>query len=244
MAGAAIQDGRDRVARALAPFGFTDDGHAGRWQSRPAGRVWTVTFSPDRRTKYYGEVRVRDTIGFRLRIDVAVSVMMRVYVLRSGVASNPVIRRIHRWRGLHPLPSPVGVDGRFEIVTIDPVWTSRLVVQPRAAAALDTLVEFREAAGASSSVYVEPGGLHYASPRWQISDIEEARIGAIVTALGSLAEEAERQPPPERPAQLNWLERFFRTRPYLAAILSVGGIMTVLVALTVLLMTVAWLVFG
>lgn len=218
-------------------LGFTRQS-GGPWRRESGGRTWRLSFMPQRRTKYYGEVRTRHTQGWRLRVDTTTSVPVRAYAVRRGLAQNGLMRRVYRWRRFEhvPLPSPAG---SFEMVTSDADWMRRLLAAPDAFAAFADLAEYREQAGQAASVYFDPQSLHYASPLWQASDLTAERVTAVLASLESLAAAADRLPPPARPSHLNAVERLAAAHPWLGAVAFLVTAMAVLGGLGLVLVAVA-----
>ncbi|MEZ5421379.1 MAG: hypothetical protein R2708_29125 [Vicinamibacterales bacterium] len=207
-------------------LGFTPHS-GGQWRRESDGRTWRLSFRPQRRTKYYGEVRTRQTQGWRLRVDTTTSVPVRAYAVRRGLAQNGLMRRIYRWRGFQHLPLSAPAD-RFEMITSDAEWVRRLLAAPDTFAAFAALAEYREQAGQAASVYFDPQSLHYASPLWQPSDLTSERVTAVLGGLESLAAAADRLPPPARPSRLTAVETLLRANPWMAAVAYFAIAMAVL----------------
>lgn len=230
----------ERVARTLEPLGFVRRDGRHQWQREADGRSWRVSFGPQNRTRYYGELRTRQIQGWRLRIDITTRVMVRAYVVRAGIASHGVMRWFYRWRRFEHVPVPHGADG-FEVVTSDAGWVEPLLREPAALQAFTALAEFRTGAGDAASVYFEPGGLHYASPLLQAVEVQAPRLVETIERLTVLAREADRQPPSARPVRLTAAERFLREQPYLVAIGFFVGVLALLAGGALFLMLLAWL---
>lgn len=232
------------VDEVLSGLGFAREGYTPRWRSERDGRSWSVRFSRDRRTRYAGEVRARFTLGYRLRIDLTTSVRTRLYLVLRSFASGGLVRRIYRWRRLEVLPeSPAGLHDLVAVAN-DPVWGTRLLADPTARGNLAVLSEVREGAGASASVYFEPGSLHYASPRLQPPDVTPDRVTWVVERLTELARTTENLPAPERPATLGRFEKLAKAHPALLAVGLLAGLMATTLIAGLLMMSIAYLVFG
>lgn len=229
--------GANDPAAIFQALGFTR--HAGvQWRRASDGRTWRLSFLPQRRTRYYGEVRARHTQGWRLRVDTTTTVPVRAYAVRRGLARNGVMRRIHRWRGFQHVPLSAPAD-RFEMVTSDADWVRRLLAAPDTFAAFAGLAEYREQAGQAASVYFDPQSLHYASPLWQPSDLTAERLTAVLASLEILAAAADGLPPPARPSHLNGVERLAAAHPWLGAVTFLVTAMAVLGGLGLVFVAVA-----
>lgn len=232
------------VDEALSGLGFAREGYSPRWRCDHDGRSWTARFSRDRRTRYAGEVRARFTLGYRLRVDVTTSVKARFYLVLRSFASSGLVRRIYRWRRLEVLPdSPAGLPD-FVTVANDGVWAARLLADAAASGNLVVLSEVREGAGASASVYLEPGSLHYASPRLQPADVTPERVTWAVERLTELVRAAEALPAPERPATIGPLQVLAKAHPGLLAVGLLGGLMVATVVVALAFMSIMWLLLG
>jgi hypothetical protein len=237
-----------RVDDVLRPLALAAAPNGRSWSGAHDGRNWTVDCTPQRRTRYHGEARVRATQGYRLRVTATTTVPMRLYVVESRFATSGIVGAIYRMRRFAVLFSEIDGMQTFRIVTQDPDWARMFLDQPRVAASLIDVVEHRDRHGQSSSLWLDPGKLCYTSPLRPPAEVDAASTNAAIDALIFLAREAERLPPPSRPARLNRLEHASRANPALAAILIVFGLMAVLgiagVLFSLLLLGAGKLVFG
>jgi len=234
-----------RVASPATTFeslGFVHEGGV-KWRRDADGRTWRLTFMPQRRTKYSGEVRIINAQGWRLRIDTTTSAMVRAYAVRRSVAQNGLLRRIHRFRRLEHVPLAAPADA-FVMVTSDAAWTRQLLASPEVLAAFSGLAEYRQAAGASASVYFDPASMHYASPLLQVDDVTTDRVASTLNGLMTLARAADRLPPPALPSTLNAAERLMRDHPYMVVIGFFAVGLAVLALGSLVLMVLAWMVLG
>lgn len=200
----------DTLTGALAPTGeafarFGIAGHAEaqkqhQWHGTYDGRAWDAWLGARRKYTYFGDMRTRRTIGYRLRVSASTPVMMRAFVLRRGFATNVVARRLHRQRGLELMPgAPAGLE-QFRVVACDTAWVAHLLARPEAARLMASLVEYRRGYGECADISFVPGQLHYSSPQLQPEQIDADHVASIVTRLAALAREAEQVAPPTNPA--------------------------------------------
>jgi hypothetical protein len=119
MAVAAVIDGalaaaRTRMTEAFGRFGLTPTPKAPgviQWNGSHDGRAWEAWLGARRKNIYYGDIRSRRTIGCKLHLEAETAVMMNASVMPSRVATNVVMRFLHRRGGLVLMPSaPPGLD--------------------------------------------------------------------------------------------------------------------------------------
>lgn len=199
----AVGAARARIDEALGRFGLTSTAtppQGLQWNGAHDGRAWEAWLGQRRQNAYFGDVRVRRTIGYKLRIEAETPVMMRAYLLRAGFATNALARYIHRRSGLVLMPTPPAGLDRFRVVTCDPAWMTSLLARPEAGKLIASLVEYRSGLGECAEVYFEPGRLHYASAQLQLADVDTETVATTMQRLAALAREAEQVPAPASPA--------------------------------------------
>jgi hypothetical protein len=199
----ALTSALGRISDAFGRFGITvkpGTPQQNQWRGDHDGRSWDAWLGARRKFVYFGDIRTRRTIGYRLHVETSTAVMMRMFVLRRGFATNFLVRRFHRRGGLVLMPeAPAGLEP-FRVVTCDADWVSRLLARPEAARLVASLVEYRRGYGECADILFLPGQLHYSSTQLQLPDISTEHVASIVTRLGALAREAEQVSPPANPA--------------------------------------------
>jgi hypothetical protein len=80
----------DALGPALTALGLERSQRFGvlRWTGQYEGRVVTLSISRQGRTRYAGEVRYRQQLGFRLRIELQTKVLTRFYLVPAGFANS------------------------------------------------------------------------------------------------------------------------------------------------------------
>jgi hypothetical protein len=173
-----------------------------QWDGSYDGHTWHAWLGQRRKNFYFGDIRARRTIGYKLRIEAQTPVMMRAYILRAGFATNFFVRYLNQRRGLVLMQaSPLSLS-QFRIVTRDPEWMASLLARPEALSLISSLVEYRSGLGECAEVYFEPGRLHYASAQMQLPDISEEKLATTMTQLSVLLRVAEQLPAPNHPASI------------------------------------------
>lgn len=237
-----IQQAKARISQVLAQLQFVQGRDGGQWLRVQDGRSWTATFSPQRRTQYhYDAVRTTRIQGYRLRIEVTTSVMVRAFMVRSDITSNTLVRWIYRLKGYQTVPITHPRMAVFRMVTGDPGWVGQLLRKSAPSQALAALAEFREQAGQAASVYFQPGRLHYASPLLGADEVQASRLVKTVSNLTTLVREAESLPPPTRPARLSRMEVYAREHRFImAAGILAGGVAVVGLATLLFILLAQW----
>ena len=213
------------ISEALGARGFVPKKRfASMLWERPAPGGCTIALSRQSRTRYAGEVRYRQHLGFRVRIDLDCEVYTGLYFVKSGLARSRILRRIWRWRRLHLVEElPAGLDGHVMLAR-EPDWADRLLLDGDTTGALGDLLD-RHAGKLAGSVYLEPGTLAYASPILTASMVEASFVEQTLDELETVRDACARIPPPRRALPPSKLRAFTRDRPLAAALLTIGALL-------------------
>jgi hypothetical protein len=228
--------------RQLARWGLQPQGRQGQWQGTIDGRTWKVSLSRDQRTRYAGDLHRRITLGVRLRVDLAMSTGAQLFVIRQDFVAKRWVQWLYRLRRFEVLRPTSDSLQPFCVVTPQPEWGQPFVQNLAFQDLVGTLMVFQEASGASSSVYIQPDGLYYASPRLQPKDIQEAFLEHLFQNLADLSANIARLPPPLHPVTQGPLSRWIKKHPALGALgllVGLGGGCAVVIM--VILALIAWI---
>lgn len=193
------------------------------WKREAPSRCM-VTLSRQSRTRYAGEVRYRQHLGFRVRIDLDCAVYTRLYLVKSGIARSRILRRIWRWRRLHLMENlPPELDGHA-VLASEADWAEILLRESDAMRAMRDLLT-RHAGNLNGSVHLEPGTLAYASPILSGALVDAAFVEDMLDGLETIGNACAQIPPPRRALPPSRLRTFTRERPLAAALLAIGALL-------------------
>lgn len=224
--------GRSRLEQALADRGFVRAPGVGylAWQGTVGERQCTVSVAGITRTSYPLGFRRRDLVGYRLSVELATTVRIRLFVMRASTASNLLMRWLHRVNGfsvIHPASVPSG----FCVVTNDAEWAGRFCQQAHGQGTLAALMGEGLAPEAQASVYFRvnssTGLACYGGPT-ATNDVESAQLDRIFAGLTALADAAEGLPAPARPVRIGRWGRFTERHPEVAVVGVFFGAIAVL----------------
>jgi len=215
------------------------------WQGRIGGRTVLVSAMPNSRTRYAGEVRLRQHTGWRLLLELDTPVRTRFLPLAASTAGHPVMRGLHRLRGLVQLPGGTALPGRV-IVTSDPAWAQSLLQRPDAMALARDLFDAQATKGPGASVYLmansATGRLCYGSSTLPADGLTGEFAAWLLDRLGRLADAVERLPPPQVPVKIGAFGRWMERHPVLALLLMLALALVVLGGTVLgLLLLAVWL---
>lgn len=214
------------------------------WCGRLKGRECLVTVAPQGRTRYAGEVRVRQRIGYRLRVELETSVRTRLFFVRQAIADNGVVRWIYRLKKQAVVTPSAELDG-FKVVAREAPWAQRLLGEGTAMTAVGELLRDNATAAFAGSVYfgptIEAGKVYYASPVLQLEDLTPERSLRVIERLLTVAEAAERLPPLAIPCHPSRFERLGQKHPVLIVLGFFGCALAVLGAAALLFLALALL---
>ena len=215
------------LEKALESRGFVRDPGIvrARWRGQVDGRSCHVELSVQGRTRYSGEVRTRDHLGYRLRIDLSTPLHTRLFLVRSAIARNRLVRWIYRLRKQHTIAEvPAALQG-FDVVAVDRDFALRLIHQPRVASAIGELLTRDATAKLAGSVHFGPGTIYYSSPILQADAITPERVAEVTENLLSTLTTAEVLPKPEITSVPTRLEALSKRQPLLVAgLILIGGL--------------------
>lgn len=224
---------RDDLESALLARGLQRVQRLGQraWQGRVGGRTVLVSAMPTSRTRYAGEVRLRHHTGWRLLLELDTPVRTRFLPLAASTAGHPVMRGLHRLRGLVQLPGGTALPGRV-VVTSDPAWAQSLLQQPDAMALARELFGAQATKGPGASVYLmansSTGRLCYGSTTLPADALTAEFAAGLLDRLGRLADAVERLPPPQVPVKIGAVGRLTERHPGLAVLLMFALALVVL----------------
>ena len=207
------------LAEGLKDLGFVRESSLASaiWKANLGDRDWKLTLSTQSRTKYHGEVRTRQRLGFRFRIEVTTVVKTRLFWVRSGIANSTLIGWIYRLRRHEVVRQLSDTLPGHEFVAHDHSWARALARRPQAMAAAARLSVLPKNGTVGSSVYFCPQTLNFGSGILQPDDIHTDQISQWINDLNTLASEAESIPKPGKESETSTLERLAKQNPLLSA---------------------------
>ena len=221
----------------LAALGFERSQHLGAtvWSGKHQGRGCTIRVSRQGRTRYAGEVRLRQHLGFRLRIELETPVRTRLYFVKQSFTSGALVGWIYRWRRQEVVDSVPEVLAGFTAVTKERAWAQRLLEEREAMEDVAHLLRDGASPKLMGSVHLSPGEVHYGSPILAAADVTLEKVADSIRRLERIAQAAERIPPPQTTEELGRFERFAKSSPLAAALLFLGGCLALLFVFALLL---------
>ncbi|WP_201068192.1 MULTISPECIES: hypothetical protein [Thiorhodovibrio] len=234
----------DALGQALTAMGLEPSRRFGvmLWTGQYEGRAVTLRISRQGRTRYAGEVRYRQQLGFRLRIELQTKVLTRFYLVPAAFANSGLMRRIYRWRGTQVIDKAPEALTNFRGVARDAPWGERLLACSELIDDIAGLLTERTHGGLQGSVYFEPETLHYGSGILQRADFEVDWVRSILERLARIAAVADHLPPPQRQDKPSRFAGLARRRPLLAALLMLGGFVGVLMVFALVLVLILSLI--
>jgi len=211
----------DALFKHLVELGFEKRSRFGAviWEGFYQGRATTLTISRQSRARHQGQIRWRQHLGWRLRIEMGCQVMTRLFFVTGGFTNWPIIRWIYRLKKQHVIEDlPTLLDG-FQVVARDKTWALDLLRDKATTLRVASLLTERSTERLRGSIYFQPGQIHYGSGLLQPEDIDTHWVDSVLQRTAQIAASAESLPPPgvqDRPTRL---ERLGRERPLL-----VGGL--------------------
>jgi len=226
----------ESLADALAALGFERISRFGAaaWRGRPQGRDCKVSVSRQGRTHYTGASRIRQHLGYRLRIELETVVSTRLFFVKESVTSNAVVRWIYRWRQQAVVERTPPVLRGFQVVARDAPWAERLLAERDAMQDVAHLLTDGASSKLAGSVYFQPGNVYYGSPILQ-GVVTADRVVDVIRRLDGVARAAERIAAPDVVSQPTRFERFAKRRPAAFGCLLLGGCLAALIVLALLL---------
>ena len=173
-------------SKGFVPGGSLVGGGA-EWHAERDGRTWTLSLAPQRRTRYYGELRVRELMGLRLRISVTTAIKDKLYVVPEGFANTWWVRWLYRLRGWTTLNGTMG----HSVVTDSPEWATRVVQRPGFAEHMRWMQHTHAASRPFGSFYVHVGKAHYGSPILASSQVTLDFVEQLLFRMEAVLRDAE-----------------------------------------------------
>lgn len=208
-----------------------------RWSGQLDGRSCIVSISAQGRTRYSGDVRRREHLGYRVRIEMSTSVQVRLFFVPSAFARNRLTRWIYRLRRQEVIAEvPSALQG-FDVVATDRNYALRLIHQPSIPAMVGDLLKRFASPLLAGSVHFGPGTIYFASPVLQPESITPEYVADTSENLKSTLAIAEQLPAPQTPCAPTRLEELSKDNPMLVAILFLFGGLSILLIGAVLLIS-------
>jgi hypothetical protein len=165
-------------------------GGGAEWHAERGGRTWTLSLAPQRRTRYIGELRVRELMGQRLRISVTTAIKDKLYVVPEDFANTWWVRWLYRLRGWTTLNGTMG----HSVVTDSPEWATRVVQRPGFPEHMRWMQHTHVASGPLGSFYVHAGKAHYGSPILDSSQVTLDFVEQLLSRMEAVLRDAEGVP--------------------------------------------------
>ena len=215
------------------------------WRGRWSGRDCIVSVARERRTRYAGEVRLWEDLGFRLRAELATTIRTQLYFVREGFARSALVRWIYKLRRLIVIDRvPDDLRG-FVGVTIDRDWAERFVTESGTTDEVRTLLTEGATTALAGSVYIAPtsesGRVYYASPIIDLETLSADRSRVVLDRLERIGTAAERLPPPTVVREVGAFGRFSENYPWAIAVGGLLGCMALLAFAAFLFVAIAFL---
>ena len=213
------------------------------WRGRWSGRDCIVSVARERRTSYAGEVRLRETLGYRLRAELATTIRTQLYFVREGFARNALVRWVYRLRRqlvIERLPDDLR---GFVAVTIDRDWAERFVTESGTTGEVCSLLTEGATTALAGNVYIAPtsesGRVYYASPIVDLDTLSADRSRVVLDRLERIGAAAERLPPPTVVREVGAFGRFSEKYPWAIAVGGLLGCMALLALAAFLFVAIA-----
>jgi hypothetical protein len=225
-----LQQAVAALDRDLSSLGFERTARFGvaGWRGLVEGRACNVSVKALRRTRYYGEVRSSQLVGYKLNVDLETSVRTKLFLVKRSFARNPIVRvayRVRRQVTVADLPPPLQ---DFHAVVGDETWARRFLEQGEAVGAAAELLREDATPAYMGSVYFMPtsesGRLYYASPIVSLEALTTERAQRVIERLESILRVAEALPPPEVPVRVGRFGRLTEKHPWVGALAVLGGL--------------------
>ena len=242
----ARSEGASALFDRLAALGFEKRSRFGTliWQGSYQGRATALTISRQARTRYQGQTRRRQHLGWRLRVEMQCQVMTRLFFVKESLTRWRLIRWLYRLKKQFVIEDlPEMLDG-FHVIARDAIWARNLLKDQAAMLRVASLLTERSTERLRGSIYFQPERLHYGSGLLQPGDIDAAWVESILQRAAQVADSAERLPGPMIKDQTTRFEQLSRNQPLLAAglILSIllGGLIVLTCVGLGLFLALAW----
>lgn len=231
----------------LWSLGFElDDGRiqrtaTGHYQGRPC----RVLMSPQTRTRYSGDVRVRNYLGHRLHIEMSVQPRTRCGVFRRALL-RPWSSALKRWFGARPVEPMPMMMSHLACWAFEPAWAAGWLASPETQGRVLRLFTEESQPQVHSLSFGPAGALALIVHHVDVGRIEPERIEAWLGEVHGLALTADAAKPPLRVLSPTRIELFIQRHPMAAAIallaaLAGGVILVTLLIIVPILALMIWL---
>jgi len=204
------------------------------WQGQYQGRETILTISRQSRTRYQGQSRRRQHLGWRLRIEIGCQVLTRLFFVKESATRWRLVRWLYRLKKQSVIEDLPKVLEGFDVVARDAAWGRDLLKDQAAMLRVASLLTERSSARLRGSVYFQPERLHYGSGLLQPSDIDAPWVESLLQRAGQIADSAERLPGPQIQDKTTRLERLSREQPLIGGCLILAALLGGLIILTII----------
>jgi len=220
----------------LAELGFEKRSRFGSliWQGSFQDRETTLTISRQSRTRYQGQSRRRQHLGYRLRIEMGCRVPTRLFFVKERATRWRLVRWLYRLKKQSVIEDPPEVLEGFHVVARDAAWGRELIKDQAAMLRVASLLTERSSEQLRGSVYFQPERLHYGSGLLQPSDIDAPWVESLLQRSAQIADSAERLPGPQIQDKTTRLERLSREQPLIGGCLILAALLGGLIILTII----------
>jgi hypothetical protein len=213
------------------------------WVGEWNGHSVRVSVSRQSRTRYAGEVRYRQQLGFRLRIECATGVATKLFFVPQGFASNFLVKFVYRLRRQVVLAEvPAELEG-FRVVATDVRWGWAVLGHDEVVRQISYLLLEDATPALYGSVHLMPSELHFASPNLSREQLTGERLETALERVTWIAGAVDRLPPPAKPTELSRWERFAKEHGAVAGAIILVGILGVLTLGALALLGLSYLLF-
>ncbi|MCB0324588.1 MAG: hypothetical protein KDD69_13490 [Bdellovibrionales bacterium] len=175
-----------------------------------------------RRTRYVGEVRYRQTVGYIVETTVTTTTLGRLQVTAPDLQLRAMIDRLNRFRRLVEVSDgAAGGEFPYRVWSHDGPWAQALIARPNVRSLLSELLSEGRVPGSQPSFFLFPGTLRWGANVRSEADFERLAPDRIEDAMLALAEQLEAFPPTV-PSHLTGFEQFARKHPMLLVVLYFG----------------------
>jgi hypothetical protein len=189
------------------------------------------TISSVYRTKYYGEIRRRKRVGYRLTVECPCETHGRMVVVHEYTA-NRLTRWLNRKGGLHPVTSPPPLS-HLEAWSHEPRWAEQILQDAECLRMVDSLLPHGNNTPAQSvQWYIDRVGFHASGSLAALA----RNLPAALRAVTALSTRSRSLPPPRQPHQPGWME----TKPWLVVLIVVGGFLGLGLLVPMILLAISY----
>lgn len=218
------------LARGLEAQGYRRSDGLGlqAWQAERAGRTVRINLARRSRTRYVGEIRTRELLGFVLGVECSTTVQSRlVWWVPLGLGRNVLMRWLNRRRGVQVLSFPAVLPPGRGLLACEPDWAGQVVASP-AMEVVAALLEGVDGRPMRGSLVLHPGRWQSTGPVQALEAITPDSVAQHVNTVLELAQQVEALPPPRHPVTLTPMERWTAAHPVLFTLGLLGACLVAL----------------